>query len=494
MKSLLYLPLLSAGLTLALPHSKSNRPLLSYPTKPRVFILSDIANEPDDSESLVRYLVYSNQFQNEGIVATTSTWLKDQVHPDLMLDTIDAYAKVVDNLNNHAPEDAPFPSADYLRGIVSHGLPVYGMKALQNNNTYSPGTELLLNSITNTSSDQPLWVLCWAGTNVLAQALLNISLTYSASEAAALRANLRVYAISDQDDTGPWIRHNWPDIYYISSVHGFNQYAGATWPGISGEVGYDFDRGGPDTSLVSHEWLKKNIRIGILGAKYPDFEFIMEGDSPTLLYVIQNGLGDREHPRYGSWGGRYSAVCDTCDWDNHYSDAEDRVIGMNNQTFNSNKATIWRWREAYQNEFAARMQWTFSASEINKTWNHNPVVIVNGTGGLDPVPVNVSVGGRVAFDAGETYDPDDDSLSFHWFQYLEPSTNNALAEDKVGKLNITTTSEGRMASVEIPSAADTCEGDGCQLLHLILQVEDTGSPPLTTYRRMLIQVSNTTAL
>lgn len=124
MKSLLYLPLLSAGLTLALPHSKSNRPLLSYPTKPRVFILSDIANEPDDSESLVRYLVYSNQFQNEGIVATTSTWLKDQVHPDLMLDTIDAYAKVVDNLNNHAPEDAPFPSADYLRGIVSHGLPV----------------------------------------------------------------------------------------------------------------------------------------------------------------------------------------------------------------------------------------------------------------------------------------------------------------------------------------------------------------------------------
>ena len=120
------LPFLSAGLTLALPHGQasSNRSILSYPTKPRVFILSDIANEPDDSESLVRYLVYSNQFQNEGIVAVTSAWLKDQVRPDLMLDTIDAYAKVVDNLNKNAPEGSPYPSAEYMRGIVSHGLPV----------------------------------------------------------------------------------------------------------------------------------------------------------------------------------------------------------------------------------------------------------------------------------------------------------------------------------------------------------------------------------
>lgn len=120
------LPLLGAGLTLALPHGRasSNGSLLSYPTKPRIFILSDIANEPDDSESLVRYLVYSNQFQNEGLVAVTSTWLKDQVRPDLMLETIDAYAKVVDNLNKHAPEGSPYPSAEYMRGIVSHGLPV----------------------------------------------------------------------------------------------------------------------------------------------------------------------------------------------------------------------------------------------------------------------------------------------------------------------------------------------------------------------------------
>ncbi|OJZ88973.1 hypothetical protein ASPFODRAFT_42099 [Aspergillus luchuensis CBS 106.47] len=490
------LPLLGAGLALALPHGRasSNGSLLSYPTKPRIFIMSDIANEPDDSESLVRYLVYSNQFQNEGIVAVTSTWLKDQVRPDLMLETIDAYAKVVDNLNKHAPEDSPYPSAEYMRGIVSHGLPVYGMEALKNNNTYSPGAELLIKSLTNTTSGQPLWVLSWGGDNVLAQALLNISLTYSPSEAASFRSNLWVYTISDQDDTGAWIRNNWPEIHFINSMHAFNQYGVAAWSGISGEINYEFDKGGPDSSYVTHEWLKKNIRIGPLGAKYPDFEYIMEGDSPTLLYMIQNGLGDPEHPNYGSWGGRYAPVCETCDWDNHYSDTEDQVIGMNNETFTSNKATIWRWREAYQNDFAARMQWTLSASETNKTWNHHPVVVVNGAGGLHPVTVNASVGAKITLDAGETYDPDGDGLSFEWFQYLEPSTDNASTEGNVADLNITTSSGGRVATVKVPTAEDSCDEDGCQLLHLILRVKDTGNPPLTTYRRTLIQVSNSTSV
>lgn len=98
--------------------------LLSYPTKPRVFVLSDIANEPDDAESLVRYLVHSNQFQNEGLVATTSVWLRDEIHPEDMTKIIDAYGKVVDNLNRHAPKDSPFPSAEHFHGILKNGTTV----------------------------------------------------------------------------------------------------------------------------------------------------------------------------------------------------------------------------------------------------------------------------------------------------------------------------------------------------------------------------------
>jgi hypothetical protein len=31
-------------------------------TKPRILIISDIRNEPDDAESLVRYMLYLNEY------------------------------------------------------------------------------------------------------------------------------------------------------------------------------------------------------------------------------------------------------------------------------------------------------------------------------------------------------------------------------------------------------------------------------------------------
>ena len=48
----------------------------SFHGKPRVLVLTDIGNEPDDQMSLTRFLLYSNEFDIEGLVATTSTWQK----------------------------------------------------------------------------------------------------------------------------------------------------------------------------------------------------------------------------------------------------------------------------------------------------------------------------------------------------------------------------------------------------------------------------------
>ncbi len=79
----------------------------NFSCRPRVFIISDISNEPDDAESLVRYLLYANQFETEGLVACTSTWMKNRVCPQDMLKIIDAYAGAVDNLNRHAHPDSP---------------------------------------------------------------------------------------------------------------------------------------------------------------------------------------------------------------------------------------------------------------------------------------------------------------------------------------------------------------------------------------------------
>jgi Cellulose-binding Sde182, nucleoside hydrolase-like domain len=58
--------------------------------RPRVVVMTDIANEPDDQMSLVRFLLYSNQFDVEGLVASTSTWMKNKARPDVIYSVLDA--------------------------------------------------------------------------------------------------------------------------------------------------------------------------------------------------------------------------------------------------------------------------------------------------------------------------------------------------------------------------------------------------------------------
>jgi len=63
-----------------------------YP-KQRVFVLTDISNEPDDEESLVRFLVYANEYDIEGLVATTSTYRRKGTRENLIRRQLKAYAK-----------------------------------------------------------------------------------------------------------------------------------------------------------------------------------------------------------------------------------------------------------------------------------------------------------------------------------------------------------------------------------------------------------------
>src|SRR5687768_3735467 len=113
------------------------------------------------------------------------------------------------------------------------------MEAVGDDIPLSEGAELLLKRLEN-DDPRPLWVLVWGGVNCLASVLYRIR---NQPNAADLRAKLRVYTISDQDDTGAWIRQKWPEIFYICAVHGWNQYASAGWLGISGDSPGD---GGPD--------------------------------------------------------------------------------------------------------------------------------------------------------------------------------------------------------------------------------------------------------
>ena len=98
--------------------------LQTYPQKPRVLILSDISNEPDDAESLCRYLLYANQFETEGLVACTSTWMKNKVCPQDMENILDAYAGAVENLNKHVHPEWIYPAAERLKLLIKKGAEV----------------------------------------------------------------------------------------------------------------------------------------------------------------------------------------------------------------------------------------------------------------------------------------------------------------------------------------------------------------------------------
>ncbi len=274
----------------------------NFPGHPRAFVISDIGNEPDDQMSFVRFLLYSNEIDIEGLVASTSTWQKSATHPETMHQIIAAYGQVQPNLLKHA---SGWPSAAALDKIVTTGQPGYGMAAVGNGKS-SSGSLALIKAV-NRDDPRPLWVTVWGGADTLAQALLDVRAVRSQTELAKFVEKIRVYSIDDQDDAGPWIRREFPNLFFAVSPSPPNgdEYYYATWTGISGDAYYR-NGDGADFSTVTNEWLDANIRNkGALGKFYPKYAFIMEGDTPSFLGLIDNGLASWMSPGWGGWGGRY---------------------------------------------------------------------------------------------------------------------------------------------------------------------------------------------
>ncbi|PVH96743.1 DUF1593-domain-containing protein [Periconia macrospinosa] len=467
----------------------------------RIFVLTDISNEPDDSMSLVRLLSHADMYTVEGLVATTSFWLPNGTRPDEIHKAVDAYRQVRENLQSHS--NYTFPTAEYLSAKIASGPTVYGMEAievLEEGGNITVGSAALIAA--TDASDEPLYVQLWGGANALAAALWYVNRTRSADELSVFTSKLRVYSISDQDDAGPWARQHFPGMRWIASRAAFNNYGAAAWGGISGNPGA-VDAGGPNDTIVQNKWLDQNIRLGPLGAHYPQIQYIMEGDTPTLMYNFDNGLGNPEYPSWGSWGGRYGA--NPPNSYAQYGDALDSVVGLNNRTYNTNKATVWRWREAFQNEFAARMQWTLAPNAQNSTSTHPPIVVVNASCGSSHLEYNVTVGDVITLDATSTYSPDTNAdLAFKWWQYKEPSTwsNNVGVVPSIN-LSLSNGSESSAVKFEVPPhptgfclAPESVKGTGqfkeatkCQTLHVLVKVWDRAARyPIERYRRVLLRV------
>ena len=446
--------------------------------KTRVLVLTDIENEPDDAMSMVRFLVYANQFDVEGLVATTSIHQQKKTAAWRIREIVDDYAKVRDNLELH---EVGFPTADALRAVVVEGRPDYGMHAV-GKGMDSPGSELLIKAVDRNDA-RPLWVPVWGGPNVLAQALWKVRETRTKVQLSKFVAKLRVYTISDQDDSGPWIRQNFPDLFYVASpgFHGGGAYHFATWSGISGDR-FHGRFAGADFSIVDNPWLDQHIRNkGPLGKHYEVVKFLMEGDTPSFLGLIDNGLNASEHPDWGSWGGRYElytprmrkwfAAPETRPF---WSDAEDEVMGNDGSWHTSNKATIWRWRAAFQNDFVARMDWTIKpVAEAN----HPPAVTLRTARTL-----GAAGGERVELKA-EASDPDGNALAYQWFYYPEAG-GFSIQSGRSGNFIEIQNANAREASFVVPMRAFKPGA-----LHISLAVPANGTPALTRYARVIVNVA-----
>lgn len=440
--------------------------------KQRVFVLTDITNEPDDQESLVRFLVYANEYDVEGIVATTSTHLRNMTRKDKIEQLVRDYGKVKPNLDKHA---AGFPTMEYLLSVTKEHLPAFGMEGVGEGKD-SPGSELLIKAV-DKADDRPLWVSVWGGANCLAQALWKVKNTRSETEVKKFVDKLRVYTISDQDFAGPWIRFHFPGIFYIvdpSAGDSWKEYYRATWTGIGGDHWY---KNGPKFAfeLVDNPWLKENVseNHGPLGANYLPLEYIMEGDTPSFFGLIQNGLAWYHSPAWGGWAGRYELFQAYGEkakiWTSTVT-TQDEVTLPDGRVFASTQASIWRFRKEYQHDFAARMDWNIADTYAKA--NHNPVVELNGNKGKSWAKGQVPAGEKVSLSAKGSSDPDRDQIRYHWWVYRE-------AGNFTGNLEIFNP-HGESIEFIMPKLL---EGQG---LHIILQVEDSGSPSLTSYRRVVL--------
>lgn len=120
----------------------------------RLFVLTDISNEPDDQMSLVRLLTYANEMDIQGIAAVTSIWLRNRTDADTIRDVIDGYGKVVKNLNANVPSRASYPPARRLLDLVTEAHPVYGLEALDL--PLSEAAEALVKAADESANDDPL--------------------------------------------------------------------------------------------------------------------------------------------------------------------------------------------------------------------------------------------------------------------------------------------------------------------------------------------------
>jgi hypothetical protein len=417
----------------------------------RIIVTTDIGgSDPDDEESMVHLLLMSNDLDVEGLICGEA-FVKMTPGVSTLNKIIKAYDQALPNLLVHSKD---YPTTSYLRSIVATGQTEVGMAGVGNGKD-SKGSELIINAVDKDDA-RPIWLTSWCGMNTIAQALWKVKQTRSAADVERFISKIRIYDILGQDDAGSWIVRNFPNIFYIRNkdVYGW----------------------GP-----SDDWVKKNIQAyAPMGTVYPNRAWATEGDSPSFFYLVDNGLNVPEKMEYGSWGGRFSTVRKSdvrgMDWveKNGMVESQYDPYFMYTNTLEGGES-ISKWKDDINNDFAARIQW--SVTSDYKGANHHPIVVLDNekSASKDMVERTIDSSSDLTFDASRSYDPDGNDLHYYWFYYKEVGTYS-------GNIPISNARSSKV-TIKIPSEAKG------KTIHIILEISDSGTPSLTSYRRLVLHIN-----
>ncbi len=463
--------------------------------RPRLVILADMGNEPDEEQQMTHMLVNSNEFELEGLIAVTGKFLNEHagnpfkrvVHPELFHKLIDGYAKVEANLRLHADG---WPTAGYLRGIVAPGQTKYGLADVGEGNS-SPGSKILVAALER-DDPRPLNVVVNAGSNTLAQALVDLRARHAGEALAAMVGKLRVFENGAQDNCGAWICHEFPTVHWIRSNHQTYGYMGQSRDPDKPAGPYCWQPY-PRTHQGQHEWAEAHIMRGHgpLGEMYPyrfgGKGFLEGGGTVPWMGLVNKGLYDVEHPHWGGWSGRFTRTRQKNVWSRHgsvrrdekgygdfhvYTEDADRWVNPDDgKVWEGEFVPVWRWRKAMLANCRARFDWCVKPYDQA---NHHPVAAVDGDKTAAILLRSVAAGEKVTLDASASSDPDDDKLAYRWYFYPEAGSYRGELPEIAG-------ADAAACSFRLPADADGTE------IHVILEVtDDSDVVPLTDYRRVVL--------
>ncbi len=411
--------------------------------RPRIIATTD--GEIDDRCSMVRFLLYANEWDIEGIIYCSSKfhWKGHHWAGEKWIERdIDMYAKFYDTLKTHAPG---FPTPKQLKAVTYIG----NIDNVGEMTKVTPGSKRIAEILLD-DKPGPVYLQAWGGTNCIARALKTIAEKHP-DQVAKVTKKAIIFIILDQDKTfRRYIEPNWPGLQILGS---FRQF---------GCIAYSWQRKIPKSLHRYYDaaWMRANILKdhGPLCARYEHHSkigFRSEGDSPAFMHQILVGLRSLEHPGYGGWGGRFV-----------------RERGGKYSTWRGARddgdvnKPIWRWSAAFQNDWAARADWC--VKPVSQA-NHPPKVKLAVA--LDRT---AKPGEKIVLNAGGSSDPDGDKLTYKWWRYDDVDT----AEKKI-----------EIAGADRAEASFVVPDEPGKTIHIILEVTDAGDPPLTRYARVIVKIA-----